>query len=1801
MKVYGYRKDANNQDVLQEIYDIHEATYSGKDMGERKIDATIENPDVIDFKVGDYIELQIADLRGGNVFEKFYIQNPPSIKKVASKNSVMDAFEHTVTFYPAQYELGITQMRDVVQEVANPSPSTAKNIIYTGYDEFSFFGGAHLLMRRIIYVMNARYKNVSGIGEGNPEGISEQEAETATGWNYVLSPAVDEELNNAIESVQFNFSGNSVLEALNKLNEEGGLNIDFFINNRIIYVGYKRPHIMQLDDSNQPTTEVFNFEYGKTSHLKGVPNSGYQQKGGLYDITKTIGTKSPITRLYAYGANRNLNRFYCADRIRKGRYVNQLMLPSFLNDGVTDYIESEDGIKKFGVREATKRWNDIYPTIKNVTYATLRGIKYCFRIENSGLDGETGDFTSSIATIRCYQVVEIETGDNKGVNKLVPSYPPVPVAVFVHATGKTVKCVMWTSYEEQMAHDGNHNMPEDSNGSPIPASCFCVHHLYINDDIESGNVPESGIGYAEPEHTGDYVCVTRSVWFTNLDQYQLPEEQETEVNLHQIQYTDDYWGNDLFVLTKKENSNEYEFDEQTEFTRDGMSFGCYPMLSENYEHIEGNQTVKSSDNTLINEIVDVQPITKVDTDINIDLDPPSHFYIYLRDIGFKINQQAYSGQYNWLVQGEFKISFLDGYMGGLEFTVTADNGSGDNIVPAYFENGDPNPEFLHPSYDGEVDTTIAQRAKEAGACWRLKCVRNTDNEYAILPNNVLNPQKGDHIVFLNIYMPDIYILAAQERLLKEARKYLNDNDNGEISYAMTFDKIRLAQQPMLGIQLREGCQMRIVDDDLKIYTDNEQTLLYSNISGNKTVSRIIQSQPEPYYLVDNNYLTFNKERHYTVLLEVAGNADYNNLEHFVKLMSKIDGSGVEQNVEIEIDSIKDGKKRGDYTITKMLQVSFYTDNTFNTNYEYVLCFRFSDNDQRDNTVWLYTVRESNTNESGEVVKFVDLTVDQLTIKLNDSERSYDIPNNAPARRLAGGTHSNGSLTKEVTAVVKEKQHASGWDAMMNTIQETVIETEFNTKTAEQNAITARRNFKQLVSLRDNIFDPDGNVDEVFFRTMMLQNGADSMNYVLDKTYIYNGKMTNVQLTKDGGVWTFRVGFDTLRHYSITDGAQGGTWRLNSQTIPDEVSKEISNNVNYIAIKCSRSGNEGTWVISEVQHAYDEEPDYYYFNYGMISACEDTDTTRFITETRGNVFIYGDNVVLGKIATMDGSSYLDMMKGEFKLGEGLAYKNGYLVIGSGAQFGTTGGETVEQALNRITAAQNEASKTVGGENLYTGLPDFSIPYRDHIFLKVDTGVVVSTNVDYVVSVKSASVGGNSKIRIYAEKDSLSTLVAEIGGTLPLFATFKLTDSAYDGSVLKVTSNYQGSTTARVTGFMVQKGQKPTEFQSHVKYLTEAFENAARAGSTDIDGGLLMTSLLKLRNEEGVVTAGMSGLSGTQQTPENVLLWGGATYAEALYASTHDYDRGGSVGALIQTLLKKDGTGKIGVFYVEEDKVLIKTPNGIIAIDDDKGILMYRGTDLTVPPYVEIRPNAISADELPQYKDYTTSIVKTTDTPFPPGGSFRPNPYLPRFVEILTFTPLENNNKLTISGISIHIKFGTAGVAHLTSVSNFQFFDFDGDGSNDWGIKFTLEMRLDGRTISSFSVEKGAPTGIAGLNDTFTLPAITENVNGGNHKVSIYLDAHCTYRRAESDAYKVRIPQGTDVTYTLACTEFSLNNEYNKTLIGTNGILAAHNGNNYFFIDNSVDNKQKITIKGLPDVEHANAGQLYKDSNGYLKIR
>ena len=1700
MKVYRRIKDSNNNITEIELFDIHESTYNGKDMGERSITATIEHPYVIDFLIGDFIRLDIGDLSGGHGIEEFYIYTLPSVKKIARPGSVMNAFEHTITFYPAQFELSVTQMRDIMQQ-NSAEDITAKNFIYTGYDEFSFFGGAHELMRRIKYVLDERFGSDY--------------------WNYMIAEAVDEDINDSLEDVQFDFSGNSVWEALTKLTDENGINTDFYIIGRMIYVGYKRSHIVGVDKNNIIQGQPFKFAYGKTSHLDIDIDHG-----NLFTITKTIGTTSPITRLYAYGASKNLNRFYASDRLRSGRYVSKLMLPSFNNDGKTDWIDSERGIEKFGIREGTKIFDEIYPTLRYVTYGDIRRIKYVLMVENSGLNGSNKKPSIPLARIQCYKV----NFNNNGVAILEESYPQSKIAVFVHATGKVVKCVLYPTQNEQSVADFG-NLPKTSSGKVIAGACFAVHDSGYED-------------YLDNKHD-------RKEWFANIDNLPTDTDEQvaykTEVELHQIEYTDDFWMTDVFIF-----DDNAPYDEQSYFPRDGYSAYCYPHINENYKPGSIN-----SDSTLVNEIVAVEPVTVIDTDINKeDGTGQSTFVIYMRDFGFKIDEQAYSGQWQWLVNGDFQVNFLDGYMAGLNFNVSA---KGNGVLAAYREDGT----FNNDWYVG-VDKTIAEQALVDGAFWRLICTRNQDNDNAWMPNAILNPHAGDHVVFLNIYMPDIYILAAEQRLLREAQKFINDNDNGDISYSLDFDKVRMAQIPAFGLQMREGAIMRIVDEDLKIYTENDEVYLQNDKNGlyaqmvltsndNTTTEYItnvseylyspmnttgmLETLPCPKYdqdvlsaqqpmflkngdtilypkvdsvtknsngtvtfrwsITDSKYkpgkkylfgyitstnntvgaekfLPFKQPfdilsgKHYTVIMSVTGDNidDIYNDNHPVILVTGLGND--RQYYYPNIISIDKSPISMGYKIICQFDIP----DSFNTTQQYYIAAGFKTTHQSINvSAYLYSVKQTNTDVDGDYAKYVDLTIDSLTIKMTDYSRNVII-----GRASSSFSSSeNGNMSKEITAVVKERQKATAWTALSNMVKDTSVVSEKTIKTAEQLANQARRHYRELEALKNNIFDPDGTIKDVFLQTMLLQVGANSMNYTLDNTKVFNGTFRNMDFeANEDGTWSIKIGEDTLRHYVYTKGTQGGTWHIAAMNTPLQLDDEVY----YISCKCSRDGSIGEWVIDNIQHKVDEYDNYWYFNYGIINTI--SGDHRDLTEIRGNVFVYGDNINAGKIMTFDGNSYFDLSGNTFKLGEQLEFKNGILRIGK------NGGSSVEEILNATTNLK------IGGRNLaiystarvnnmtkdgnygftqitadtktqlelkiddYHGQSNYktyvnneiiSTPgtYSFNITLKADTSVLrikhngssrdvesiftfsetIKSGEEIVVSITFTNVTqgefswknvmierGNKAtdwspaledLEAYSDRQSGGENLYDRGdptGTIPYYSTDSFLLSAVESGKTYVGSYQQASEWAQYSclilksgdtpptasfsymdvyytygldnidgvykwgepipvngndrrvyalvgityenakrlfkaggridneclvfdftpvegleyyfkGIMLQEGERATGYQAATKHLTDAIEN----GSTEVAGGLVMTNVLMLKNEQGNVTAGMSGLVGTADNPENVLMWGGGTYENALNALK---------GLLkLPVLLTKTGYGSnIGCFKVMEDNQTIR---------------------------------------------------------------------------------------------------------------------------------------------------------------------------------------------------------------------------------------------------------------------------------------
>ena len=92
---------------------------------------------------------------------------------------------------------------------------------------------------------------------------------------------------------------------------------------------------------------------------------------------------------------------------------------------------------------------------------------------------------------------------------------------------------------------------------------------------------------------------------------------------------------------------------------------------------------------------------------------------------------------------------------------------------------------------------------------------------------------------------------------------------------------------------------------------------------------------------------------------------------------------------------------------------------------------------------------------------------------------------------------------------------------------------------------------------------------------------------------------------------------------------------------------------------------------------------------------------------------------------------------------------------------------------------------------------------------------------------------------------------------------------------------------------------------------------QSGVTESKGGLFLTNIIALRDSNNtLITGGMSGIK-----DDNVLLWGGGTYNHAVSAAKSPSYVSAGTGIPITTLIKKDGTGKIGAFFIDKDTVKV----------------------------------------------------------------------------------------------------------------------------------------------------------------------------------------------------------------------------------------------------------------------------------------
>lgn len=190
-------------------------------------------------------------------------------------------------------------------------------------------------------------------------------------------------------------------------------------------------------------------------------------------------------------------------------------------------------------------------------------------------------------------------------------------------------------------------------------------------------------------------------------------------------------------------------------------------------------SLAEGDNGNLDELADAEKIQDDGAITPGDIIPT--FTVTLKDVGFDLAKE---------IGDDSSISMKSGYCSGREFKIR-------NCVPT---------------------------EKDGAKCYLLRCERAEDESNKLYyPYKSYPLQAGDKFVILGIGLPDVYVKAASQRLLREGKECLSEVDHMKHTYSPKIDEIAMARQHDEAIQsggislhdtIKEGMLIRISDEDL---------------------------------------------------------------------------------------------------------------------------------------------------------------------------------------------------------------------------------------------------------------------------------------------------------------------------------------------------------------------------------------------------------------------------------------------------------------------------------------------------------------------------------------------------------------------------------------------------------------------------------------------------------------------------------------------------------------------------------------------------------------------------------------------------------------------------------------------------------------------------------------------------------------------------------------------------------------------------------------------------------------------------
>ena len=499
--------------------------------------------------------------------------------------------------------------------------------------------------------------------------------------------------------------------------------------------------------------------------------------GGAVKVSSSVDTSTPvITRIIPQGGSRNVPPEYKKDAkpADESRYCPYILLPNDSDGNIRYYIDSEYGLKNYGVRGKTisNTFSGIYPSIRGKKLGDLypSGLP---EWDTYKADGEPDPQSGKVAGEGASASTRID--------KIIGSTPiksDDSDSFFIYMTSPGFN-LGYKVYE-----DGDSSDKINDNVQPQykPHAMFDKYR-----DFESFDIYSTRAYYDQPVKVT--ATFSGKMLFSILPIGSDAVGKKVKINLRMVLNR---------VLGQASPLKEVVIGEE----------GATGMLEIPYDKTALVGYIEKGQNTTVT--------IRVEFTFDSDIPAESCKIGFSEEMTCNIHFGNQDGSqdrfyYKYASVTDAVFSMRTGTYTGTEFKINK-NG----IIPLYGEvNGDT----------GETEEDVAMFNK--GARYKISCYRaDSDNAKLPLYTDGKSPSiaAGTEFVILNIVMPESYVTMAENTLEKAALDYLSRYDHENRTVSLDISSGFVAEHPNLFIDFIEGNMLKVRDDGIGVFdfSDNGQ-------------------------------------------------------------------------------------------------------------------------------------------------------------------------------------------------------------------------------------------------------------------------------------------------------------------------------------------------------------------------------------------------------------------------------------------------------------------------------------------------------------------------------------------------------------------------------------------------------------------------------------------------------------------------------------------------------------------------------------------------------------------------------------------------------------------------------------------------------------------------------------------------------------------------------------------------------------------------------------------------------------------